>query len=93
MYKLPVSLAAAGLLGLTAIPASATLSTEDREFVQKAASGGMAEVQAAQLAQQRGGSPQVKQFAERMVADHTQANSELRQIAKQDSIAFSQREL
>ena len=55
----------------------------DRDFIQKAASGGMAEIQVAQLAQQRANSPQVKEFANRVIADHTQANNELRQIAQQ----------
>jgi putative membrane protein len=88
MNKLPLVTAAAGLLGLAAVPASAALSNADRDFVQKAASGGMAEVQTAQLAQQRTSSQQVKQFADRMITDHTQANTELQQIAEQENITL-----
>jgi putative membrane protein len=88
MNRLPLALAAAGLLGLAALPASAALSSADRDFVQKAASGGMAEVQTAQLAQQRASSQQVKQFADRMIADHTQANTELQQIAEQENVTL-----
>jgi predicted outer membrane protein len=44
---------AAGVIGLSGLSASAALSSADREFAMKAASGGMAEVQAAQLAEQR----------------------------------------
>ena len=77
---------AAGVIGLSALSASAALSSADREFAQKAASGGLAEVQAAQLAEQRATSPQIKQFAQRMVTDHTAANAELQQIAKQADI-------
>jgi putative membrane protein len=79
---------AAGLIGLAAVPASAALSSADRDFAMKAASGGMAEVQAARLAEQRSTSPQIKQFAQRMVADHTAANNELMQIAKQANITL-----
>lgn len=80
--------AAAGLLGIAAAPAFASLGSADRDFIQKAASGGMAEVEAAQLAQQRAASPQVKQFASRMITDHTQANTELQQLAQQQHVVL-----
>ena len=88
MHKLPLACLAAGLLGLSVIPASAALSSVDKEFMEKAASGGMAEVQTAQLAQQRASSPQVRQFASRMITDHSQANSELQQIAEQLNVTL-----
>ena len=78
----------AGLIALTVLPASAALSTADRDFVTKAASGGMAEVQSAQLADQHSTSPQIKQFAQRMITDHTAANNELSQIAKQQNLTL-----
>ena len=86
MTKMLPACLAAGLLGLAALPASAALSQVDRDFAQHAASGGLAEVQTAQLAQQRSSSPQVKLFAQRMITDHTQANNELMQIAQQTSL-------
>lgn len=88
MSKMLPAYLAAGLIGLAAVPASAALSSADRDFAMKAASGGMAEVQAARLAEQRSTSPQIKQFAQRMVADHTAANNELMQIAKQANITL-----
>lgn len=88
MHKSSIAFLAAGLFGFAAGPSSAALSSADREFVQHAASGGMAEIQAAQLAQQRAGSPQVRQFAGRMITDHTQAGDELQQIADQLSITL-----
>ena len=83
MYKLPLALSASLLL---ALPAVAAVPSADQQFAKQAASGGLAEVQAAQLAQQRASSPQVRQFASRMMTDHTAANSELQQIAQQENI-------
>jgi len=56
---------------------SAALNPDDRTFVEKAAVGGKAEVELGQLALQKAQNDQVKQFAQRMVTDHSQANSEL----------------
>jgi putative membrane protein len=55
----------------------------DKMFVEKAAVGGMFEVQTSQLAQQMATSPAVKRFAARMVTDHTKANRELTTLARQ----------
>jgi putative membrane protein len=79
----------AGPIALAALAASAALSSGDRNFVQAATSGGLAEVATAQLVQQRSASPQVRKFADRMIADHTQANSELQQIVEQQDITLS----
>ncbi|HEX6707175.1 MAG TPA: DUF4142 domain-containing protein [Albitalea sp.] len=62
-------------------PAARALAGADRHFVEKAASDGMAEVELGQIAQQKASDDQVKQFAARMVQDHTKANDELKQIA------------
>ena len=75
---------AAGPIALAALAASAALSSGDRNFVQAATSGWLAEVATAQLAQQHSASPQVRKFADRMIADHTQANSDLQQIVEQE---------
>jgi putative membrane protein len=54
---------------------------DDNTFVQKAASGGMHEVALGKIAQIKAKNEQVKAFAERMVADHSKANEELKKIA------------
>jgi putative membrane protein len=88
MRKLTTSCLAAGLIGLVAGQASAELSSADRNFATKAASGGLAEIQTAQMAKQRADSPQVKAFADRMISDHTQANNDLQQIAQQENLTL-----
>lgn len=88
MNKLSLACLAAGLFALTTLPASAELSSGDKEFMQKAANGGLAEVQLAQLAQQRASAAQVRQFASRMATDHGQANTELQQIAEQANVTL-----
>lgn len=58
----------------------------DKGFVDKAASGGMAEVKLSKLAMDKAQSMEVKQFARKMVEDHTKANVELKQIAEKKSL-------
>jgi putative membrane protein len=53
----------------------------DRLFVMAAAAGGMAEVMTSTLALQRAEDPEVRQFAQRMIADHNRANQELMSLA------------
>ncbi|RQZ05942.1 DUF4142 domain-containing protein [Burkholderia sp. Bp9031] len=72
----PSSGAAAGDPGIVKAPQSG-----DAEFVDKAAIAGKAEVQASQLALKQAQSPDVRAFAERMVADHGKANAKLTEIA------------
>jgi putative membrane protein len=60
---------------------TANLSASDKAFVEKAAQGGVAEVQMAQLAQQKADSDDVKKFAQTMIDDHTPNNEELVKIA------------
>jgi len=75
------------LLPVGAASAAGSLSETDATFAQKAAMGGLAEVQAAKLAEQKASSPEVKQFARQMDKDHTAANQELMQIAKGKALA------
>jgi putative membrane protein len=54
----------------------------DQAFVMEAARDGHAEVEHGKLAQKNGSSAAVKEFGQRMVADHTKAGAELSAIAK-----------
>jgi putative membrane protein len=55
-------------------PSNSVQSMADQSFVSEAMQGSMAEVQLAQLAQQKSQSQDVKQFAQKMANDHTQMN-------------------
>lgn len=86
--KLLISIAAScamagGLAAKTDKPSRA-----DDHFVTEAAQGGQAEVQLGRLATQNGASQQVKQFGERMVTDHSKANTELSNIASQKGMTL-----
>jgi putative membrane protein len=59
------------------------LSANDRTFISEASQDGLAEVELGKVAQQNAASAEVKQFAQRMVDDHSKANQELETIATQ----------
>lgn len=58
----------------------------DKAFVREALQGGMAEVQMGQLALQKSSNPDVKQFAQKMVDDHTKLGDAMKQVAQQMSV-------
>src|SRR4051812_39822143 len=60
----------------------------DHGFVTKAAQGGLAEVKLGTLATQKASSPDVKQFGQQMVDDHSKANDELKQLASSKGITL-----
>ena len=62
------------------------LSWGDRRFVNKAADEGKAELAIAQLAAQRATSSEVKNFAQKLVDDHSKVNSELTSLASQKNV-------
>jgi putative membrane protein len=94
---LPVAFTAASFIGAAAqmsetpssssnTATSSALSASDRQFIKKAAEGGLAEVQLGQLATEKASSPEVKQFGQRMVDDHSKANDQLKQVASQKGV-------
>lgn len=62
-------------------------TSDDRQFVERAAMGGHAEVELGRLAAERAQSQEVKQFAEMMVREHSKANDELKQAASRANVA------
>lgn len=72
----------------TTSTAASTLSEDDKEFATKAAQGNMAEVSLGSMAAQKGTSPDVKAFGNRMVNDHGKALDELKQLAANKGITL-----
>lgn len=77
-----------GLMLLGAVAAAAAfaadktaLSSDDNEFVQKAAIAGMSEVEQSTLAQSLSSDAKIKAFAQTMIDDHGKASEELKALA------------
>jgi putative membrane protein len=68
---------------------TAPLEKMDRDFVMKAASGGMMEVELGNLAQQNASNQRVKDFASMMVRDHSKANDELMSFASRRNLMMN----
>jgi len=63
--------------------ANGSASMADKKFVKTAMQGSMAEIKLGQLAAQKGGSEDVKQFGQRMVDDHTKLSEQMKPVASQ----------
>jgi len=59
---------------------------QDATFVMKASESDMAEIAMGKLAMQHAASPAVKQFAQKMVEDHTASSKELMQIVTKSGV-------
>lgn len=62
--------------------------TDAQGFATRAAQGGMAEVELGRLASQKAQNAEVKKFAQMMVQDHTNANTELKSLASKKNITL-----
>jgi putative membrane protein len=60
----------------------------DAEFLTKAASGGMLEVELGKQVAARAVTPQAKEFAQKMIADHSKGNAELMALATKKNITL-----
>ena len=68
--------------------AKTALSSADRSFVTTAQEGNLAEVEAARLVEQKSTDPAVKDFASRMVTDHTRASEQLKTLASAEGVTL-----
>jgi len=62
------------------------MAVSDSLFAAAAASGGLAELTLSELGLQRATDPELKQFSQRMIDEHTRMNNELIQLAAQKQI-------
>ncbi len=79
------------MLAMGAGPAFAqapATANPDQKFVIEAAKGGLAEVELGKIATEKGSSPEVKSFGQRMVDDHGKAGEELKTLAKNKNITL-----
>ena len=65
-----------------------SLTTEEQRFIQKAATSDQTEIKLSQLALERASIPEIKQFAQTMVTDHTKSSSLLKPIAMAHGVAL-----
>ncbi len=70
-------------------PTPPPISAADQTFVNAAASTDAAEIQESQMAATKARSARIKQFAAKMVSDHTQTTQQLTTIAQSKSITVS----
>ena len=80
------TLLAVALLAALPVFAADQIDKKDREFMEKAAAGGMMEVEVGKLAQAKGQNADVKGFGETLVKDHSAANDELKALAQKKGV-------
>lgn len=80
----PARPAVPGGPGVRATPATPAMPgmRNDANFVRQAAASGIAEVLTGELALDKAESEEVREFAERMVEDHTDSNNRLAELAR-----------
>ncbi len=72
----------------TAKTIPSTVSKADQDFAVNTAIAGMTEIQAGQMAEQKGMAKDVKEYAQMMIKDHTAAANKLTAIANQKNITL-----
>jgi putative membrane protein len=77
-----------GVVAFGLLAASAASARSDADFMKQAAQNGAAEIEASKLALQKAQRPEVKTFAEKMVADHTKTADELKQLAASKKVSL-----
>lgn len=65
-----------------------TVSAQDQNFVNLAATSDMFEIQSSRLALQRSRNPATRRFAQRMIDDHTQSSQRLAALAQAKGIVL-----
>jgi putative membrane protein len=87
LRRLPFLILAGAFVFSVQLPAQKTV-VSDETFAKKAAIGGMTEVEASRVALQKTADARVRQFAQRMVDDHTKAGEALKVAAAAQGITL-----
>lgn len=66
----------------------AAISNADRKFMMEAAVGGMKEVELGRIAATKATNPELKQFAQKMVDEHSKVNDELKTLAASKGVTL-----
>ena len=86
IWKRSFSLVSPVLLMALALALACSSAKDSAKFAGAAAQGGMTEVELGRLALQRAADSSVREFGQKMVTDHTAANSEFKSIAARKNI-------
>ena len=79
---------APGAASTTQAGKAGSLSSSDEQFIKDACKGSHVEVKMGKLGVQKAQNEQVKQFAQKLVDDHTKANTELKQLASSKGLTL-----
>jgi len=66
------------------------VARQDRRIMRNIAQANLAEIKTGQLALERSQNPQIRQFAQRMVDDHTQLQAQLTELARTKEVQLPQ---
>jgi putative membrane protein len=76
------------LAGLWGTPTVMSQTSSDQQFLIDAADNGFAEVQLGKLAREHGSAKAVREFAQEIVTDHTEANKGLQNVIVTKGVTF-----
>jgi putative membrane protein len=92
--KTSLSFLTAALAAFLCLPVAAddkrpAVSTGDEKFIKNTAESGMIEVRLSELATQKASRPDVKEFAQMLVTDHSMLNEGLKALASSKAVQLS----
>lgn len=70
-----------------------SLSNDDRKFIEKATKSSMTEVTISRASVDQLTNPRLRDFAQKMISDHTNANQELMSLAAQKGVDLSHKDM
>jgi putative membrane protein len=75
-----------GTSGREGTSGESSVGMMEREFIEDQMEDGQTEIRLGRLASERATSPEVKQFAQKMVQDHTEAANQLQQLVRSENL-------